>query len=236
MNKVNNWLFDYPNLKVYQFDDGFKFSLDSILLAEFAQIRKNDNKIIDLCTGNGVIPIVINHLYNKSVDGIEVQNEVYDLARDSVHENGMDNDINIVCGDASFVQNYFPGNTYDVVLCNPPYFKYHSPDFINNNKIKSIARHEIMINLTQLFSSVQYLLRDKGRFYLVHVPDRIEEIVNCASNCQLALKELQFVSSKSVENPIIALMSFVKKGKTGCKVYPQVSIDGLTTYQNLFRR
>lgn len=236
MKKVNNWLFDYPNLKVYQYEEGFKFSLDSIMLAEFAQIKKNDKKIIDLCTGNAVIPILINYKYSKNVDGIEIQKEIYDLAVDSVNENGMGNNVNIVLGNVSEIEKYFPGNIYDVVLSNPPYFKFHSNNYVNNNTVKSIARHEIMINLSQLFHTVHYLLRDKGRFYLVHIPERIEEIVKCANDCHLSLKELQFVSSKKNEKPIIALMCFVKRANIGCKVYPQVAINGLESYQGLFRR
>lgn len=236
MKKINNWLFDYPNLKVYQFEEGFKFSLDSIMLAEFVQIKKNDNNIIDLCTGNAVIPILLNYKYSKNIDCIEIQKEIYDLAIDSVKENGMGNNVNVVLGNVSEIEKYFPGNNYDVVTSNPPYFKYHSKDFVNDNLIKGIARHEIMINLSQLFQTVHYLLRDKGRFYLVHIPERIEEIVKYANDCHLSLKELQFVSSKTNENPIIALMCFVKRGSFGCKVYPQVAINGLNSYQGLFRR
>ena len=73
MKKTLNWLFDYPNLKVYQYEEGFKFSLDSILLFEFAQIKKDDNQIIDFCTGNAVIPILIQNKYSKPVVGVEYQ-------------------------------------------------------------------------------------------------------------------------------------------------------------------
>ena len=96
MKKVLNWLYDYPNLKVYQFQDGFKFSLDSILLAEFAEIRKNDEHIIDLCTGNGVIPILLAHKYQKIVTGVEIQAEIAQLAKESVAYNSMDSMVTIL--------------------------------------------------------------------------------------------------------------------------------------------
>ena len=80
MKKTLNWLFDYPNLKLYQYEEAFKFSLDSILLAEFAQIKKNDENILDMCTGNGVIPTILAWKTNKKIYGIELQKEIYDLA------------------------------------------------------------------------------------------------------------------------------------------------------------
>ena len=110
------------NLKIYQDSSFFSFSLDSIILARLCDIRKNDTKIIDLCTGNGVIPIILNKKYNKEIDCIEVQDKLVDLAIDSFKENNI-NDINIFHGD---LREYFDdkyNNYYDVVLCNPPYFK-----------------------------------------------------------------------------------------------------------------
>ena len=96
MKKSLNWLFDYPNLQVYQYEEGFKFSLDSILLAEFADIKASDEKILDLCTGNGVIPLVLHQKYHKKVIGVEVQKEIYELACDSVLVNHMSEDIQIL--------------------------------------------------------------------------------------------------------------------------------------------
>jgi len=236
MNKELNWLFDYSDLKVYQYKEGFKFSLDSILLAEFVEIRPNEEKIIDLCTGNAVIPIILQHRYHKKIFGIELQEEVVELARDSVKENHMQDNIEIIEDSVLNVQNYFPGNNFDVVVSNPPYFKYHNNDFVNDNKVKSIARHEITMTLEELMKNVSYLLKDKGRFYLVHIPERIAEIIQYASEYHLALKKMQFISSKKDGEPIIVLVCLVKNGRSGCKVEPQIAIGDRTTYQNIFRK
>lgn len=236
MKKVLNWLFDYPNLKVYQYEEGFKFSLDSILLAEFTKIRKSDKSIIDLCTGNAVIPILLHHKYQKNIIGFEIQSEISKLAIDSVLENNMENQIQIINDSVLNVENYFPGNNFDVVLSNPPYFKYHNEKYVNDNIVKSIARHEIEISLEQLIAKASFLLKEKGRFYLVHIPERIDEIFIYANKYQLAVKELQFISSKENDTPIIVLVSMLKSGHFGCKIYPQISIGGVTTYQNLFRK
>lgn len=236
MNKVLNWLFDYPALKVYQYEQGFKFSLDSILLAEFANIRKNDEQIIDLCTGNAVIPIVLQQKYNKKIIGIEIQEEVFKLAEESILENKMENSISLIHDNVLHLKNYFPGNNFDVVLCNPPYFKYHNENYVNDNKIKGIARHEIEISLEQLIEMASFLLKEKGRFYLVHVPDRLDEIFVFANKYKMNVKEIQLISSKAGEKPIIVLATIVKGSRFGCKVYPEISIGNCTTYQNLFKR
>jgi len=234
MKKVLNWLYDYPNLKVYQFQDGFKFSLDSILLAEFAEIRKNDEHIIDLCTGNGVIPILLAHKYQKIVAGVEIQAEIAQLARESVAYNSMDSMVTILEKDVLELKNYFPGNNFDVVLSNPPYFKYHHTKFVNDNEMKGIARHELKISLEQLVEMASYLLKSKGRFYLVHIPERLEEICVYAHKYGFSVKQVQFVSSKDGEAPIIVLVCLVKDGKFGCKVRPTLSIENRESYQNIF--
>lgn len=234
MKKVLNWLYDYPNLKVYQFQDGFKFSLDSILLAEFAEIRKNDEHIIDLCTGNGVIPILLAHKYQKIVTGVEIQAEIAQLARESVAYNSMDSMVTILEKDVLELKNYFPGNNFDVVLSNPPYFKYHHTKFVNDNEMKGIARHELKISLEQLVEMASYLLKSKGRFYLVHIPERLEEICVYAHKYGFSVKQVQFVSSKDGEAPIIVLVCLVKDGKFGCKVRPTLFIENRESYQNIF--
>ena len=236
MKKVLNWLYDYPNLKIYQFQDGFKFSLDSILLAEFATIKKDDQQIIDLCTGNGVIPILLAHKYQKKVIGVEIQEEIANLAKESVIYNSMESLVKIINDDVLELKNYFPGNNFDVVLSNPPYFKYHHTHFVNDNLMKGIARHEIKISLEQLIEVASYLLKAKGRFYLVHIPERIEEICVYAHQYGFSIKEIQFVSSKDGEAPIIVLVCLVKDGKFGCKVKPFLSIENKESYQNIFRK
>ncbi len=235
MQKQLNWLFDYPNLKVYQYEEGFKFSLDSILLAEFAKIRKSDEQIIDLCTGNGVIPIILNYKYHKKIIGVEIQKDIYDLAVASVMENNMENDISFINDSVLQLENYFPGNNFDVVLSNPPYFKFHNQAFINENSLKSIARHEIEIDLENLLRIASFLLKSKGRFYLVHIPSRIDEIVVYAVKYHLAVKKIQFVYSNLNESPIIMLVLLVKDGKFGTKIGPPVSIKNAQTYQNIFK-
>ncbi len=236
MKKSLNWLFDYPNLKVYQYDEAFKFSLDSILLAEFAEIKKSDNKILDLCTGNSVIPILLHHKYQKDVIGVEIQKDIAKLAIESILENHMEEHISIIEDSVLNLKKYFPGNIFDVILCNPPYFKVCSTSHINENKLKQVARHEITITLKDIIEMSNYLLKDKGRFYMVHVPDRVDEIIVFAHQYGFSLKEMQFIHSKMDDKPIIVLVTLVKSGKFGVKVYSPLCIKNYKTYQNIFRR
>ena len=236
MTKELNWLFDYPDLKIYQYKEGFKFSLDSLLLAEYASIKKSDHHIIDLCTGNAVIPIVLNYKYHKKIYGMEIQKEIFSLGSDSVRENHMEQDIELICDNILNAKNYFPGNNFDVVLCNPPYFKVHHEDFVNQNKIKGIARHEIEVNLKQIIETASFLLNSRGRLYMVHIPERIDEIIVYAHQFKMAVKHIVFVSSKEGKEPVLCLTTLMKDGKFGCRISPQLSIGNLTTYQNLFKK
>lgn len=236
MKKILNWLFDYPNLQVYQYEEAFKFSLDSILLAEFASIKKDDEKIMDFCTGNGVIPILLHFKYQKKVIGIEIQKEIYDLALDSVKINHMEDSISLICDSVMNLGNYFPGNNFDIILCNPPYFKVQEDSHVNDNSFKKIARHEVTITLEEIICMASKFLKNKGKFYMVHVPERIDEIFVYANRYGMAVKELQFIFSNILDKPIIVLVTLVKGGRFGTKVYPSICIQGLNTYQNLFQR
>ena len=236
MKKSLNWLFDYPDLQVYQYEEGFKFSLDSILLAEFADIKASDNKILDLCTGNGVIPIILHQKYHKKVIGVEVQKEIYELACDSVLVNHMSEDIQILHKDVMELKNYFPGNNFDVILCNPPYFKTTESSIVNDNVLKRVARHEVLLKLEDLIEIASSLLKSRGKFYLVHVPDRIDEIIVYAHKYGFGVKEIQFVHSKIESKPIIVLFTLVKDAKFGTKVYAPKVIQGISSYQGIFER
>ncbi len=236
MKKTLNWLFDYPNLKVYQYEEGFKFSIDSILLFEFAQIKKQDRYILDFCTGNAVIPILINYKYQKKVVGIELQEEVFQLAKDSVLYNHMENFITLIHDNILNVRNYFPGNNFDVLLCNPPYFKWNETSYVNQSEIKKIARHEVEIHLQEIMELARYVLKSKGRFYLVHTPERMDEVIVYANQFGFGVKEIQFVHSKIEEKPIVVLFTLVKDGKFGTTVYAPKVIRNRNSYQGIFDR
>lgn len=123
ISKVKNDLFDYKNRYIMQMKDGFKFSLDSLLLAEFVKVKKDDKKILDMCTGNAPVPLVLSLKTNAEIVGFEIQKEISELALESVAINGLEKNIRIINDDIKNIDNYFESNTFDIITCNPPYFK-----------------------------------------------------------------------------------------------------------------
>ena len=231
--EVLNDLYDY-GLKIYQDNELFKFSLDSLLLAEFVNVNKNDKNLLDICSGNAPLPLIIGKKYNIDITGVEIQREIYLLAIKSIVENNLSN-IEMLNCNAKDLKNYFPGNNFDIITCNPPFFKVNETSLINEERKKAIARHELTITLEEIFDIVKGLLKDKGAFYLVHRPSRLEEIINLATTHNLHVKKMVFIYSNWKKEAIMVLFKMVKNSSPGVKI-KSVKIDRETkTYQNIFK-
>ena len=231
---VLNDLYDY-GLKIYQDRELFKFSLDSLLLTEFVDIKKSDNKILDFCSGNAPHTLILSKRYHKENIGIEIQKEVYDLANKSIKYNNLEDKVKMLNINVLDTNNYFPGNSIDIITCNPPFFKVDKTSLINTKKEVAIARHEITINLEEIIKSASYLLKDNGKFYMVHRPERLEEIINLASKYNLNVKAIKFIASKPEDYAIMVLLKFVKNAKIGVKVSTEIVSRNIKTYQNIFK-
>ena len=234
MSIILNDLYDY-GLKIYQDDKKFKFSLDSLLLAEFVEIKKSDKKLLDLCSGNAPIPLILASQNDIAITGIELQPEIYDLAQKSISYNHLEPKITMLNINAKNTPTYFPGNNFDIITCNPPFFKVHENSLINITKELAIARHELSITLAELIKTTSYLLKDCGKFYLVHRPELLEEILTLCSIHHLHLKEAIFIHSKTDKCAIIVLMKFVKNSQPGAKIRSLVINRHTTSYQNIFK-
>lgn len=235
MNKiVINDLYDYDNRYIYQDEDNFKFSLDSILLAEFVERPKPKAKILDMCTGNAPVPLILSTKYNNSIVGYEIQNKIADLAVKSINYNNCNDQIQIINDDIKNIRNYFPGNNFDIITCNPPYFKCNKTSLTNDNLIKSIARHEIKITLKEIIEIAANNLNNKGTFYIVHRPERLDEIIHYAMLSGLCVKNIQFIITKENGEPTIVLLKMVKGGKAGVKVEKVINISSYISYKNIF--
>ena len=231
--QVINDLFDY-GLKIVQDKDYFKFSLDSLLLSEFVEIETSDKRLLDLCSGNAPLPLIVGKNHNIEITGVEVQKEIYDLAIKSIEINKLSN-IHILNSNAKDLKNYFPGNNFDIITCNPPFFKYNQTSLINESKIKAIARHELTITLEEIFNVTKYLLKDNGKFYLVHRPERLEEIIRLANQYNLHPKKIIFISY-NIEKPAhMVLLKMVKNAQIGVKVKSMIINREIKTYQNIFK-
>lgn len=233
--KVINDLYDY-GLKIVQDTSSFKFSIDSILLAEFVDNVDNFSKVLDVCTGNAAVPLILSTKITNKIYAFEIQKSIYDLALESVEINKLGSQIEIINDDILNVDKYFPGNTFDIVISNPPYFKYQNNSIVNVNDCKSIARHEIEINLDKLFKSVDKCLKNKGYFYLVHLPDRLQEILSIAEFYKFRAKKIQFVYTKEDKTATIVLIKFLKRGNNDVKICTPLFINHFDSYKNIFNR
>lgn len=139
--KVTNYLLGYENLKIVQDTEMFNFSLDSVLLPNFITINENINKILDIGTGNGPIPLILSTKTKAHITGIEIQKEVSEMAKESVQLNKLENQITIINDDIK--KNNFNNEEFDIITCNPPYFEIKKNSKLNKNDYKTIARHEI---------------------------------------------------------------------------------------------
>lgn len=217
---VINDLYD-TGFKIYQNDDYFKFSLDSLLLARFVKPDLKDKKILDLCTGNAPIPIILSKNTNYEITGIEIQKEIYDLACKSIKINNINN-INIINDNLKNLKNYFPGNNFDIITCNPPYFKVEKESLLNNNRIKSIARHEILITLEEIIKISSNMLKDKGKLYIIHRTDRIIELINLLNEYKFGIKRLQIIYPNENSNGSMIIIEAKKDCKHDVKIMPPI--------------
>lgn len=233
-NIVLNDLFDYENLKIYQIRGNFKFSLDSILLAEFVKITKNTKNILDLCSGNAPVPMILSTKTNAHVDAFEIQEHIYNLGIDSIKYNNLDKQITLYNSDIMEIDNYLNNKKYDIITCNPPYFKVENSEFLNECDELAIARHEIKINLENIFKIASSHLDDKGEFYLVHRASRLDEIIIYANRYKLNVKNIELIQTKKENKPYIVLVRCIKNAKLGVKVNKIKNIENRNSYKNMF--
>lgn len=232
MKIVKNDLFDYKNRYIYQDKDGFKFSLDSILIAEYPYVKDN-LKILDMCSGNAAIPLIISTKTKSSIVAFEIQEEIAVLAKKSVELNKLEKQIEVINDDVNNIAKYFSKEYFDIMVCNPPYFKNNS-SIHNKEEIKAIARHEIKINLEQIFKISFDYLKNNGILYMSHRADRLDEVINIATKYNLNVKELILVQTKNSDISMI-LVKCIKNSKNGMKI-KVLDVSKCSTYQYIFER
>lgn len=218
--EVKNRLLDFDAV-IYQNDDWFKFSLDSVLLVNFVTLNLKCKKIMDFATGNAAIPMLLSYKTKSSIYGIELQKCVYDLGVKSIDENLMNDQIKLLNIDVKDTKCFFDSDSFDVVLCNPPYFKINGDDgYLNENEVKRIARHEVSLKLEDILINARYLLKNGGFFCMVHRSERFIEIITKMKEYNIEPKKIQFIYSKNGKNSELFLIEGVKNGKSGLKVLP----------------
>jgi len=209
-------LFD-GQLRILQTRKGYRFSLDAILLAHFATVREAE-KIADLGTGNGVIPMIIAcRKPLTSVLGVEVQEGLARRARRNVQRNNLEQRIQIMQGDVRAINRIAAPESFDGVVCNPPYRKPTSGR-VSPNAEKRIARHEIMGTLQDFIEAGRYLLTAKGRMTLVYPAVRCVDLLQAMRGTGLEPKLLRMVHSCTGTEASLILVEGVKGGRSGAKI------------------
>ena len=203
------------NLKIYQNDDYFKFSLESVLLPNFVNVRLRDKKILDLCSGNCPIPLILSLKTNAKIYAVELQKEIYELGIKSIKINNKEKQITLLNEDVLNLKKVFSNDFFDIITVNPPYFKINDNSLINSNLIKAKARHEQNLTLNKLFEIVFNLLKTNGNFYMVHRTERLIEILELLKKYHLTPKELEFIYPKDLSDSKLFMIKAVKYGHEG---------------------
>jgi tRNA1(Val) A37 N6-methylase TrmN6 len=198
-------------LKIIQDREGFCFGTDAVLLANFAEVRKGQ-RVIDLGTGTGIIPILLaGKTEAGEITGIEIQEDVAAMASRSVLLNDLAGRVNIVNGDIKNAVSLFGRESFDAVTTNPPY-KHGGSGLVNPDDRKAISRHEVKCTLEDVISVSSELLKGGGRFFMVHRPERIADIICLMRQYRLEPKRLRFVHPSYRKCPNLLLIEGLKYG------------------------
>lgn len=198
--------------RIIQNPEKFCFGMDAVLLSGFAKAKAGD-KVLDLGTGTGIIPILMEAKTEAShLIGLEIQEESADMARRSVAINGLSEKIEIVTGDIKEAGQMFKSASFDVITSNPPYM-IGEHGLQNPDAPKAIARHEVLCTLEDVVSQAAKLLKPGGHFFLVHRPFRLVEIMTTMSQYKLEPKRMQLVYPYVDKEPNMVLLEAVRGGR-----------------------
>lgn len=230
--------------KIIQDTECFMFGIDAVLLADFVRfdnsgnsgskndetvrgscgsIKRND-KIIDLGTGNGIIPLLLSGFYPANCfTGLEIQQGSAELAKRSVALNNLQDKITIIQGDIKNVAQLFPKHSFEIVTCNPPYSVVESGKQ-NPKDEKAIARHEVLCTLEDVVAAADFLLKPHGKFFMIHRPYRLAEIFGALYHHHLEPKRMRLVSPFAGEEPNLVLLEARKNAKPRLKLEPELAV------------
>lgn len=218
-------------LYLIQKKSGFRFGIDAVLLSDFAKDIPTQ-KTLDLCTGNGIIPILLSAKSGaEEIFGLEIQEAVFNTAVRSVELNNLQNRIFLTCGDVKNSTDIYGKRQFDVITCNPPYMPkgrgIQNPD---NEKI--IARHEVLCTLQDIIEASAQLLKYKGHLLLVHKPSRLADIVCLMRQNGIEPKRIRFIHKSLGNEPSLVLVDGSFKGGKELRIMPPLYLyndDGSET-------
>ena len=198
-------------LYLIQKKDGFKFGIDAVLLSDFAQVKKR-HRVMDLCTGTGIVPFLVYGKYEpQSVFGLEIQRDMVEMAERSVKLNSLEGRVQFINGDLKDIDSLKRLDRFDVVTVNPPY-KLNNSGILNPLDKLAIARHEVLCNLEDVIAASRVLLKDNGRMFIVHRPERLADIFTLMRKYKIEPKRVKMVHPKMGKAPNIVLVEGQRDG------------------------
>lgn len=220
------------SMKIIQSPSCFAFSLDAVLLAHFAHIPIKGGRILDLCTGNAVIPLLLSKRTQAEIVGVEIQERIFHMAERSIALNNLTDRLSVIHGDLKEMQPVLGHSNFDVVTCNPPYFRSPRETEYNENEYLTIARHEVCCTLEDVVRACKLHVRPGGKVAMVHRPGRIVDIIDLFREYKLEPKRIRFVYPKFGKEANMLLIEGIRDGKPDIKILPPLYIyneDGTYT-------
>lgn len=209
------------NYKIYQDRNNFSFGVDSIILTSFANPK---GIVFDLGTGNGIIPLrIADRIKIQKIYGVEIQKEVYELAKKSIEINNLTDKIELINEDINNLPDLFPKAFADTIITNPPYMKLGNA-LINESSNHAIARHEIHISLEKLIEISNYLLKPNGKFFMIHRPNRMVDVMYLMRYYKIEPKRMRMIKPKPSSNPNLFLIEGVKGGNRELRVLNELCV------------
>lgn len=205
------------DIKVYQNKEGYRFSVDAVLLYTFVDMRYARN-IADLGTGSGIIGLLLARKYPKAkVTLVELQQSLYRLAVKNVTINDLDERVTAVLSDIRHLKENCDPMTQDLVVSNPP-FRKPATGKLSIGQERAIARHELALKIKELAEAASYLLKAKGRFFMIYHPERLPEAFDALRSCRLEPKRIRFVHNDPGAGSKIVLIEAVKESRPGARI------------------
>ncbi|WP_174615324.1 tRNA1(Val) (adenine(37)-N6)-methyltransferase [Virgibacillus ihumii] len=219
-----DYLLAEERMHIIQSSSVFSFSLDAVLLAHFAYVPIRRGKILDLCTGNGVIPLLLSRRTNAELTGVEIQERLADMATRSIKLNKLGEQLSVIHGDLKDMKATLKHSAFDVVTCNPPYFRTPAKTEHNKSEHLTIARHEVYCTLEDVVKACKLHVRPGGKVAMVHRPGRLIDIITLFRKYRLEPKRLQFIYPKRGRDANMILIEGVRDGNADLKILPPLYI------------
>lgn len=224
----------FKGLKIIQNKNGFCFGIDAVLLSDFARGIKDESIVVDLCTGTGIIPILLSGKTSaKKIYGIEIQEDVAEMAKRSIEMNNLETKIEIVNRDLNNIKDVIGAGSIDVITVNPPY-KKRGTGIINEKDTKTIARHEISCTLEDIIKESARILKSGGYLYMIHKTERLVDVLCSMRKEKIEPKRIKFIHPSIGQAPNLVLIEGVRSGKSFLKIEKPLYVydrDGNYTFE-----